>query len=384
MPRRSLAVGIGIIAVCGAIFTLQFTASVLIPIVVSVLLFYALDPLVRPLVRWHVPRGFAALVVMLAFVGGIGAGGWALWPQLDQVVGDIPKGVTELRRELRRARDNDKSTLQRVQEAAKAIDAATAEATSPPPRTPGVTPVEVRQPTRTTDVLWSGGMGALTFAGQALTVFFLTIFLLSEGDSFKRKFVRHLQTRGRQRVTVKILNDIETQIGRFIVVNVGTSVFVGVATGLALWGLGVRQPAVWGLFAGVMNIVPYFGPLVVSAVLAAVGLLQFGTIAGALLVGGVALVITSIEGMVLTPHLLSKAGALNHVALFTTLAFWSWAWGTAGMLLAVPMLMVFKAVCDHVHGLEGVADLLSTSEEPAPEPDKIGPCEPDALTVPQR
>ena len=52
MPRRSLAVGIGIIAVCGAIFTLQFTASVLIPIVVSVLLFYALDPLVRPLVRW--------------------------------------------------------------------------------------------------------------------------------------------------------------------------------------------------------------------------------------------------------------------------------------------------------------------------------------------
>ena len=276
-----------------------------------------------------------------------------------------------------------------MQEAAKAIDAATAEATSPPPRTPGVTPVEVRQPTRTTDLLWSGGMGALTFAGQALTVFFLTIFLLSEGDSFKRKFVRHLQTRGRQRLTVKILNDIETQIGRFIVVTVATSVFVGVATGFALWGIDVRQPAVWGLFAGVMNIVPYFGPLVVTAVLAAVGLLQFGTLSGSVLVGGVALVITSIEGMVLTPHLLSKAGSLNHVALFTALAFWSWAWGTAGMLLAVPMLMVFKAVCDHVHGLEAVADLLGTSEEPAPEPDKpepdkIASCEPDALTVPQR
>ena len=369
MPRRSLTVGIGILAVCGAIFALQLTASVLIPLVVSVLLFYALDPVVHRLERWRVPRGFAALVVMLAFVSGIGAGGWALWPQLDQVVGDIPKGVAELRRELRGARDGaDKSTLQRVQEAAKAIDAAAAEATSPPPRTPGVTPVEVRQPTRTTDLLWSGGMGALTFAGQALTVFFLTIFLLSEGDSFKRKFVRHLQTRGRQRVTVKILNDIETQIGRFIVVTVATSVFVGVATGFALWGIGVRQPAVWGLFAGVMNIVPYFGPLVVSGVLTAVGLLQFGTVAGALLVGGVALVITSIEGMILTPHLLSKAGSLNHVALFTTLAFWSWAWGAAGMLLAVPMLMVVKAVCDHVEGLQAVADLLGTSDEPAPDP----------------
>ena len=363
MSQRSLTAGVGILAVCGAIFALQFTAAVLIPIVVSVLLFYALDPVVRPLARWGVRRSYAALFVMLAFVGGIGAGGWVLWPQIDQVVGDIPKGAAELSREFRRARVGDKSTLQRVQEAAKAIDAAAAEAASPAPRTPGVTPVEVRQPTRTTDWLWSGGAGALTFAGQALTVFFLTIFLLAEGDSFKRKFVRHLQTRGRQRLTVTILNDIETQIGRFIVVTVATSAFVGVATGFALWGIDVRQPAVWGLFAGVMNIVPYFGPLVVTAVLAAVGLLQFGTVSGAVLVGGVTLAITSIEGMVLTPHLLSKAGSLNHVAIFTALAFWSWAWGASGMLLAVPMLMVFKAVCDHVDGLQGVADLLGTSDE---------------------
>lgn len=364
MSQRSLTAGVGILAVCGAIFALQFTAAVLIPIVVSVLLFYALDPVVRPLARWGIKRPYAALIVMLAFVGGIGAGGWVLWPQIDRVVDDIPKGAAELRREFRRARDGDKSTLQRVQEAAKAIDAAAAEAASPPPRTPGVTAVEVLQPTRTTDWLWSGGAGALTFAGQTLTVFFLTIFLLAEGDSFKRKFVRHLQTRGRQRMTVTILNDIEKQIGRFIVVTVATSAFVGVATGLALWGINVRQPAVWGLFAGVMNIVPYFGPLVVTAVLAAVGLLQFGTVQGAILVGGVALTVTSIEGMVLTPHLLSKAGSLNHVAIFTALAFWSWAWGTPGMLLAVPMLMVFKAVCDHVDGLQPVADLLSTSDEP--------------------
>ena len=364
MSQRSLAAGVGILAVCGAIFALQLAAAVLIPIVVSLLLFYALDPVVRRLVRWHVPRSTAALVVMLVFVGGIGAGGWVLWPQIDQVVDDIPKGATELRRELRSARGGDKSTLQRVQEAAKAIDAAAAEAASPPPRTPGVTPVEVLQPTRTTDWLWSGGAGALTFAGQALTVIFLTIFLLAEGDSFKRKFVRHLQTRGRQRMTVSILNDIETQIGRFILVTVATSAFVGVATGLSLWSINVRQPAVWGLFAGVMNIVPYFGPLVVTAVLGAVGLLQFGTVSGALLVGGVTLIITSIEGMVLTPHLLSKAGSLNHVAIFTAIAFWSWAWGASGMLLAVPMLMAFKAVCDHVDSLQPVADLLGTSDEP--------------------
>jgi predicted PurR-regulated permease PerM len=133
---------------------------------------------------------------------------------------------------------------------------------------------------------------------------------------------------------------------------------------LVLWSLGVRQSAVWGLFAGVMNVVPYFGPLIVSAVLAAVGLLQFGNVGGAVLVGGVTLTITTLEGMVLTPHLMSKASAINHVAIFTSIAFWSWAWGVPGMLLAVPMLMVFKAVCDHVEPLKPVADLLGTSDEP--------------------
>lgn len=362
MPRRAQTIALIIVALSAAVFLLQFTAPVVIPLVVSLLLSYALDPVVRRLVRWRIPRGAAALLVMLAFVGGIGAGGWALWPQMEQVVADIPQGVAELRRELRSARGADKSTLQRVQEAAKAIDAAAAEA-SPTPRTPGVTPVEVRQPTRTSDLLWSGSIGAVTLISQGLTVLFLTIFLLSEGDSFKRKFVRHLQTRGSQRVTVTILNDIEKQIGRFIAVQVTTSIVVGVATAVVLWSLDVRQPAVWGLFAGVMNIVPYFGPLIVTGVLSAVGLLQLGSVGGALLIGGVTLTITALEGMVLTPHLLSKAASLNHVAIFTAIAFWSWAWGAPGLLLAVPMLMVFKAVCDHVEALRPVAELLATSNE---------------------
>ena len=76
--------------------------------------------------------------------------------------------------------------------------------------------------------------------------------------------MRHLQTRVKQRVTVTILNDIERQIETFLRVTVATSVIVGVATGFALWSIDVRQPAVWGLFAGVMNVVPYFGPLLVT------------------------------------------------------------------------------------------------------------------------
>jgi predicted PurR-regulated permease PerM len=116
---------------------------------------------------------------------------------------------------------------------------------------------------------------------------------------------------------------------------------------------------VWGVFAGLMNVVPYFGPLIVTSVMVVVAFIQFGSIQISLLIAGATLAVTALEGYVLTPALLSRAASLNHVAIFVSIAFWSWAWGVAGMLLAVPILMVAKAVCDHVPGLDGVSAFLS-------------------------
>ena len=75
-------------------------------------------------------------------------------------------------------------------------------------------------------------------------------------------------------------------------------------------------------------------------------------------VAGVALVITSLEGFLLTPYMLGRVGRLNHIAIFVSLLFWSWLWGVWGMLLAVPMLMGIKAICDHIEELQPVADFL--------------------------
>jgi predicted PurR-regulated permease PerM len=194
--------------------------------------------------------------------------------------------------------------------------------------------------------------------GQGITVLFLTIFLLIEDDRFKRKLVRRMETLGSKRVTVEILNDIAAQIERFIWVQALTSGVVAVVTGVALWWLGVEQPAVWGLFAGILNVVPYFGPLIVTMVLGAVAFLQFGELGMAALVASTTLVITTLEGNLLTPHLLSRAASLNHVAIFVFIAFWSWLWGTIGMLLAVPILMAFKVTCDRIEGLQGIGEFL--------------------------
>ena len=141
-------------------------------------------------------------------------------------------------------------------------------------------------------------------------------------------------------------------------VEVLTSIVVGVSTWLAFRWIGLEQAGVWGLLAGIFNSIPYFGPFVVTAGTAAVGFLQFGNVRMALIVSGLSLLITSLEGFLLTPWATSRAARMNAVAVFVGLLFWGWVWSVWGMLLAVPMLMVLKSVCDHVDELKPVGELL--------------------------
>ena len=247
-----------------------------------------------------------------------------------------------------------------MQQTAQEIDQAAADATASAATPKGVMRVQIEEPPlRASNYLWYGSMGAIGIAGQAVMVAFLTYFLLVANDLFKRKLVKHVgETLARKKVTVQILDEISTQIERFLLVQMLTSLIVGIVTATALWALGLEQYVVWGLAAGVLNTIPYFGPIIVTAGLAVVGYLQFGTIQMASTVAGVALVITSLEGWLLTPTLLGRVGQLNHIAIFASLLFWSWLWGVWGMLLAVPMLMAVKAVCDHIEELQPLADFL--------------------------
>ena len=111
-------------------------------------------------------------------------------------------------------------------------------------------------------------------------------------------------------------------------------------------------PAVLGVLAGRGDVV------VVSGGLAVVPFLQFDDLAITTYVAGTAMAITSLEGWLLTPLLMSRAAKMNPVAIFVGLLFWSWVWGVWGTILAVPMLMAIKAVCDRVEDFEPIGELL--------------------------
>ena len=182
---------------------------------------------------------------------------------------------------------------------------------------------------------------------------------MSSGDLYKRKLVRIAgPTLSHRKVTVQILDDISQQIARFLVTQIATSAVVGALTAVALWWLGLDSWLFWGVMAGILNSIPYFGPVIVSAALAVVAFLQFGTLSRTLAVAGIAFVITSLEGFLITPALMGKAARMNPGAIFVGLLFWGWIWGMWGVILAVPMMMLIKSICDHVEDFSAVGEIL--------------------------
>jgi predicted PurR-regulated permease PerM len=220
--------------------------------------------------------------------------------------------------------------------------------------------VQVVEPAfNASDYLWVGGLGLVGLGGQILMILFLSYFLLATGDLYKRKFVKIAgPTLSRRKVTVQILDNISAQIGRFLLALLLANLIVAVSTATLLWWLGLEGWLFWGLAAGVLNTIPYFGPIIISVALAVVAFLQFGTLGGTATVVGGAFAITSLEGWLLTPALMGRAASMNPAAVFIGLLLWGWLWGLWGIVLAVPMMVLFKAICDHVEDLQPVGELL--------------------------
>ena len=180
------------------------------------------------------------------------------------------------------------------------------------------------------------------------------------GQSFQKRIIEVAGPQSSDRRTIAtIIDDINAQIQRFLLVRLVTAAVVALATWAVLAWMDVRQAAVWGILAGVFNSIPYFGPVIVSGGLLLVGLIQFGELSQAIKIPAAALAITSLEGWLLTPPLLGKAEHMHAVVVFLGVLLWTWIWGAWGTILAVPMLVIVKSIADHVDSLKPVSRLMS-------------------------
>lgn len=369
-PAALLPVGglhsaaIVLLAALASLFALRWAGAIVVPVLLGLTFSYALTPVVNRLMRWHLPRAVAAVLVLGALVSGLGSVLWFISDEAAAMLERLPEVAGKIQLEVARQRDTGAgagAAINQIQKAAAVLDRATAEPPAPlPPGSARVTRVQIAPAQfNVRDHLWTGTMGLVAGLTNATVVLFVAFFLLASGDTFRRKMVRLAGPNfSQRRLTLSALHEVDQQIQRYLLVQIFTSALVGLAVWLCFAGLGVDNAPVWGVLAFVLNFIPYLGNVMLTGAAGLFAFVQFGSLETALLVAGVSLLINGIESHLLTPWLTVQTSRLNPVAVFVGVLAWGWLWGLGGLFLGLPILMAIKAVCDRVDELKAVGDFL--------------------------
>jgi predicted PurR-regulated permease PerM len=352
---------LGILATVAFVFALQAAQKFLVPLLLGIFIAYTLSPVVAWLERHHVKRAIGATLVTIVILAGIGLTMQRVQGQFFNIIDELPTLTHKVTKMIADASDGQPSTIQQMQRAAAELEQATANVGADAKRA-----IQKRTPPpagassfRIMDWLLAGSLSLAAFVSEATMVVFLVFFLLLAGDTFKRKLVKLTgPSLTRKKVTVHILEDINTSIQNYMFMLLVTNTLLALLMWATLRAIGLENAGAWAVFAGLAHIMPYFGPLLITSATGLVAFLQFESLRMVILVAGASLGIATLVGMVVTTWMTGKIAKMNPAAVFVSLLFWGWLWGMWGLLLGVPVVVVIKVVAERVEGMEVVAELL--------------------------
>ena len=349
--NRSLVV----LATVAFIFLLYWGEPFFVPLLIGMLLSYALSPLVTGLTIIVRFRVIAAALVVLSLVGLLGLAAWAWSDDLDSAWQKLPVAVKSISKSLQKMSRQPGNPVAEVQKAAAEVESlgrtsATTQAPAPA-QAPAAVPMW--------QVLYRGWKTVMTGLTQAVSVLFLVFFMLASGDLFKRKLIAIAGDRLSERKdALRTIEEIDRQIRSYLGVLLASNVLVGLGTWAAFAMLGMEYAAMWGAVAGVLHTAPYFGPTLVAGASLVAAFMQFGEWTTALMVAGSTILIATLVGMVFATWLASRTTDMNATASFVGLLFFGWIWGLWGVLLAIPILAIVKTIADRNDDMKPVAELL--------------------------
>lgn len=333
-------------------------ATFLIPVTAAILAYFVLSRPRRALSRLGLPNGVIALgFTSLLGMIVVGALMWFTEP-VSSMLRELPGLLRDLQSAIVSHQD---SPIRAVAEAAEAIDELV-----DTEDTPGV-PVEVEVVPES-----SSAKQILTLApmvlGQVLFAVIFLFFLIQSGDFFLQRTIHSIDRVEDKTRALEIVDSIEQRLGRYLggitLINAG----LGVAIGFAMWWWGFERYMALGLMAFALNYVPYLGGLVGALVAALIATSMFDTVWGPLGVFATYQALTAIEGQLITPYLISRRMHLNAPILFLIVAFFAYIWSVIGMVIAVPILIVAKIVCDEIEPLRNIGHFLGDAEADASAP----------------
>jgi predicted PurR-regulated permease PerM len=331
---------------------LYFARVAFIPIALAVLFALVLSSAVEALHRLRLPRALGAILLVATLLGAFGMAANALVGPAQQWLSGAPKVLQSLERRLRPA-EGVMHRLQAVTTQAGTLTKASGQAAPRPPAAaePPISQAEM-----------------VTATGATLTslvaCIILTVFLLSGGPPMLARMAASMAANLQASHALRVIEALRKELGRYYgtiaLINLG----LGLATGLAMLGLGVPNPFLWGAVAGLLNFIPYVGSATTLAVLTIVALVSFDSTSKVLAVAGTYLALATIEGQVVQPLLVGRRLDLNPILVFLAVWFGGWFWGVAGIVIAIPTLVALKVAAAHSKNPGALLEFLSPSESP--------------------
>jgi predicted PurR-regulated permease PerM len=312
------------------------------PVIVPVLLAWAIATIVLPLVSWLSQRGVPRIVAVLGVTILLVAVFVCLLVLLSTPVAYWLGRATEVGALVKQKLQTMSQPLALLEELQKSLNAIGAGGGQPALR------VEQQSATVVTTIF-----SILTPAVSQFILFIgALVFYLVYQKKLRSSAVNFLKAREARLTVLRTLSDIDdnmtTYFGTFTVVNI----CLGLVTVCLTWLVGLPNPLLWGVLAAVLNYIPYIGPAIVAGTLGVVGLLTFSTLSEALIAPLAYLAITTVEGHFLTPALMGRRLEVNAFAVFLAIAFCTWLWGPVGAFLAVPLLMALTVAFGHAFSEE--------------------------------
>jgi predicted PurR-regulated permease PerM len=349
---------VGIFALL-AIQAITYAQAFLMPVVLAILLTLVFSPVRRGMERLRISPGLAAAVIVLGLVAAFAAIAVTLAAPATALVDDAPRIVAEIERKLAGLRDATEGIAEVAAQvdqvangggaAAATEEAAAATGEGAPER------VVVQQ----SGAAMQLAVTAPTVLAQIVLTLVLLFFLLASGDMFSEKIV-HVTPRFRdKRRAMQIAFDVERRLSHYLLTITIINAALGLSIGLAMWAWGMPTPFLFGTIGFVFNFVPYIGAVGGVGIAAAVALVSLDTAGVAIAVGATYFVLTTIEGQFVTPYFVGRSLRLNVVVVFLSVTLWAWLWSVVGMLVATPVLVAIRTLCEHIPALAPVGDFLS-------------------------
>lgn len=344
-PRDKASYALIGLLVLACFYTLYFASEVFLPIAVAVVLNLTLSPVIRKLQRWKIPPPLSAGFIVAALIGSLAFGALALSGPIAEWRYRAPYLTSELQAKL----EHLKEPVQEVQKASQQVERMTEIEDEEKPQE-----VVVKKPSLVERI----ALGLQTVGVQLAMVIVLLYFLMAYGDIFVEKMVKILPRLRDKKVALTIARQVEREVSTYLFTITLINIGLGAAIGLSLYAIALPSALLWGVMAALLNYIPYIGAMTGATIVGLVGLMTYETAAEALLPPALYIGLNILEAQFITPSLLGRRFTLNPVIIFVAILLWSWIWSVPGAFLAVPILVVLKALSDNIEPLNNFGEFL--------------------------